>query len=145
MNNNFTGLKNDHAKIALQHDFGIPNARPVLANKKRTYLIDGGNQKYYTWNDLCDEVHEFRERDLEKSLTALSSGGGECSGLGREYLSNLEYDALEDGPECVGEVEMEAQDDKPNQEEAQGDRANEEGALDDKANEEEAAQRLQTE
>ncbi len=130
VNNNFTELKNDHAKIALQHDFGIPNSRPILVNKRRTYLIDGGNQKYYTWNDVRDEVNEVRERNLEKILTTLSSArGGECSGLGREYLGTLKYDALEDALEYVREAEIEPQDGKGNEEEAQDDKPNEEEAL----------------
>ncbi len=49
--------------ITLQHEFEMPNARPILANYARTYLIVSGNQKYYTWNGLCYEVYGVSTKD----------------------------------------------------------------------------------
>lgn len=96
----FTGLKKDHAKVALKHDVGIPDARPILVDRSGAHLIDGDNGKYHLWGDESDLVAEIPETNLHKIICGLKSSGTTVS-LGPKRLGYIEYDPWVDDKEFV--------------------------------------------
>lgn len=101
----FTGLKKYHAKVALKHDFGIPDARPILVEQSGVHLIDGGDGKYYLWGDESDMVSEITETNLDNIIITLKSRGSDS--LKRKLLGHIEYDPWVDDKEFVKQ-ELEA-------------------------------------
>lgn len=69
----FTG-ETDNIRATLKADHNIPDARPIITNMY-TFLLDGGDRKYYLWNDISDTVARIEEPDLEKVLAKLRSEG----------------------------------------------------------------------
>jgi hypothetical protein len=69
----FTG-KTDNIKATLKADYNIPDARPIITDRY-TVLLDGGDGKYYLWNDISGIVARIEELDLEKILAKLGSEG----------------------------------------------------------------------
>src|SRR5271154_2866559 len=69
----FTGEFNN-IKTTLKADHNIPDARPIITNGY-SFLLDGGDGKYYLWNDVSDIVARIEEPDLEKILAKLGSEG----------------------------------------------------------------------
>lgn len=52
--------------------FNLPNPLPIIVNKQYGLrLIDGGNEKFYVWQDIENYVGEFYERDLAMLLFAI--------------------------------------------------------------------------
>ena len=82
----------------------MPNARPILADLhgESLYLIDGGDGKYYSWNDTADGVCLINQPDLEQILTApdlyLFGSDKVCT-----YLGDVCYDPWADDPEFLEE------------------------------------------
>ena len=71
--------KAKNIKARLKADHNIPNARPVLSNTADLFLIEGGDGKYYLWNDISDYVARIEECNLQEILGKLGSQG--LSGL----------------------------------------------------------------
>lgn len=60
-----------------QKHLGLPNPRPVLCkNSENNFLVDGGNGKYYLYNDISDYVMKLYERNLDNILSILRSDAG---------------------------------------------------------------------
>jgi hypothetical protein len=66
--------KTDNVKATLRADHDIPDARPIITNKY-TFLLDGGDGKYYLWNIVSDYVARIEEPNLEEILAKLGSEG----------------------------------------------------------------------
>jgi hypothetical protein len=66
--------KTDNIKATLKADHNIPNARPIITNRY-TILLDGGDEKYYLWNIISDDVARIEEPSLEEILAKLGSEG----------------------------------------------------------------------
>lgn len=50
----------------------MPNPLPIIAHyQESTWLIDGGNGKFYLWQDVEDYVGELYERSLAVILSSL--------------------------------------------------------------------------
>ncbi len=73
----------------------------MLADSNWTYLINGGNVKYYFWNEMSDAVHEVQESNLDNILDALKFH--EYSGLKLKYLGQVMYDPWEIDPNFIME------------------------------------------
>jgi hypothetical protein len=69
----FTG-ETSNLKTTLKADHNIPDTRPIITNSY-TVLLDGGDGKYYLWNDTAGIVARIEEPDLEKILAKLGSEG----------------------------------------------------------------------
>ncbi len=95
----FTGCQQDEAIVALKHDFGIP----TLADIDRLFILDGGDQKYYTWDKLYDIVAEIHETDLEIILETLSAND-DISSLKLRVLGELTYDPWESDKDLINEM-----------------------------------------
>lgn len=66
-----------HVVPNFQKHLGLPNPRPVLCkNSENNFLVDGGNGKYYLYNDISDNVMELYERNLDNILSILRSDAG---------------------------------------------------------------------
>lgn len=65
----------DNIKKKLKEKYKIPNAYPILNDRSCLYLIDGGDQKYYLWNDTSDDVAKIDESDRQKILKAIGEHG----------------------------------------------------------------------
>jgi hypothetical protein len=74
----------DNIKTELKADHNIPDARPVLSDMRDTYLLDGGDGKYYFWNEVCESVARIEEPSLQKILAK----------LGTEGVSGIKYTIL---------------------------------------------------
>jgi hypothetical protein len=71
----FTG-GTDNVKATLRADHDIPDARPIIRfTNKYTFLLDGGDGKYYLWNIVSDYVARIEEPNLEEILAKLGSEG----------------------------------------------------------------------
>jgi hypothetical protein len=68
----FTGETN--TKAMLKADHNIPDARPIITDRY-SVLLDGGDGKYYLWNDIGGILARIEEPDLEKILAKLESEG----------------------------------------------------------------------
>ncbi len=66
---------------------GLPNPRPILFNTD-LFLLDGGNGKYYMWNEESDYVVELYERNLDNILSVLRTDAG-CWGLVYRYIGTI--------------------------------------------------------
>lgn len=65
-----------------QKHLGLPNPRPVLCkNSENNFLVDGGNGKYYLYNDISDYVMELYERNLDNILTVYIEKRCRTSGI----------------------------------------------------------------
>jgi hypothetical protein len=64
----------DNVKATLRADHDIPDARPIITDKY-TFLLDGGDGKYYLWNIVSDYVARIEEPNLEEILVKLRSKG----------------------------------------------------------------------
>ena len=74
VNVHFTG-KTDSINGELKADHNIPDARPILRNMMDTFLLDGGDGKYYLCNDVSGSVARIEEPSLQKILAKLGSEG----------------------------------------------------------------------
>lgn len=85
----FTGLKKDHAKVALDYNLGLPDSRPIL------HLIGDGNYGVYESVIDCEII----ETNLNKIIRTL--GARKESALGCKNLVMLAYDLRVDDKEFV--------------------------------------------
>jgi hypothetical protein len=83
VNIHFTG-ETDNIRDMLKADYNLPNARPILLDRQLTYILDGGDGKYYMYNHICGDLGRIEEPDLRKILAK----------LGREGLSGIKYTIL---------------------------------------------------
>lgn len=65
----------DNIKKTLKDKYKVPNAYPILSDRSCLYLIDGGDKKYYLWNDTSDDVAKIDASDRKEILTALGQHG----------------------------------------------------------------------
>jgi len=80
----FTG-KINNMKTELKAEYNIPNARPILNDTMYTYLLDGGDGKFYWWNDVSGSVGRIEEpNNLREILVTLHDEG----------LSGIKYTLL---------------------------------------------------
>jgi hypothetical protein len=99
----FTG-KTNNIKATLKADHNIPDARPIITDRY-TVLLDGGDKKYYLWNDISGTLARIEELDLEKILAKLRSeglSGIKCTILTRVMDIGTERTSGEDGKPLVG-------------------------------------------
>jgi hypothetical protein len=83
----FTG-EVDNMKTELKADYNIPNARPILNDRMYTYLLDGGDGKFYWWNGVSDDVGRIEEpNNLQEILVTLHYKG--LSGIKYTLLTDL--------------------------------------------------------
>jgi hypothetical protein len=75
----------DNVKATLKADHNIPDARPIITNKY-TYVLDGGDKKYYLWNMLSDYVARIEEPNLEEILAKIGDEG--VSSIKRTVLAD---------------------------------------------------------
>jgi hypothetical protein len=68
----------------MRTDYNILDIRPILTDRKSLYLLEGGDKKYYMWNDISGYVARIEEPSLQKILVALGSRG----------LSDISYTVL---------------------------------------------------
>ena len=80
----FTG-ETDNIKTTLKADHNIPNARPILSDRMYSFLLDGGDEKYYVWNMVSGDVARIEESNLQEILDKLGSEG--LSGLKMTVLT----------------------------------------------------------
>jgi len=71
--------KTKNIKARLKADHNIPDARPILSDSMDLFLLEGGDGKYYLWNDISDYVARIEEPNLQEILGKLGSEG--LSGL----------------------------------------------------------------
>ena len=65
--------------------YNIPNARPILNDMMYTYLLDGGDGKFYWWNVVSGSVGRIEEpNNLREILVTLHDEG----------LSGIKYTLL---------------------------------------------------
>ena len=69
----------------LKTDYNIPNARPILSDMMYSFLLDGGDEKYYLWNIVSGDVERIEESNLQTILGKLGSEG--LSGLKMTVLT----------------------------------------------------------
>jgi len=74
VNVNFAGEADD-IKTTMMTEYNIPGVRPILTDRKSLYLLEGGDKKYYLWNDISGYVARIEEPSLQKILTTLGSRG----------------------------------------------------------------------
>jgi hypothetical protein len=74
VNVNFAGEADD-IKTTMMTEYNIPGVRPILTDRKSLYLLEGGDKKYYLWNDVSGYVARIEEPSLQKILTTLGSRG----------------------------------------------------------------------
>lgn len=65
----------NNIKTTLKADYNIPDARPVITDMKDLFLLDGGDGKYYLWNNISGDVARIEEPNLEEILAKLGSEG----------------------------------------------------------------------
>lgn len=74
----------DNIKKSLKEKYKIPNAHSILNDRSCLYLIDGGDQKYYLWNDTSGNVAKIDEYDRQEFLKDI--GGHDLTGLKYKIL-----------------------------------------------------------
>jgi hypothetical protein len=67
----------DCHKEAMKAMYNIPDTRPILTDSTCWYLVEGGDKKYYLWNDISDKMARIEEPSLKKIL-AIIEEGEEC-------------------------------------------------------------------
>jgi hypothetical protein len=77
--NGYFTSKTNSIKTMLKTDYNIPNARPILSDMMYSFLLDGGDEKYYLWNIVSGDVERIEESNLQTILGTLGSEG--LSGL----------------------------------------------------------------
>lgn len=65
----------DSVKNNLKDEYNIPNAEPILNDGAELYLLYGGDQKYYLWDDISDFVARIDASDLETILKTMGEYG----------------------------------------------------------------------
>ncbi len=76
----------DSFKKSLKDGHKIPNAQPILNDRGALYLLDGGDRKYYLWNDISGDVARIDASDLKTILTTMGEHG----------VVSLKYTILDD-------------------------------------------------
>ena len=76
--------KNGSIKTMLKTYYNIPDARPILLDTMFLFLLDGGDGKYYLYNDISGDLARVEEPDLQTILAKLGSEG----------LSSIKYTLL---------------------------------------------------
>lgn len=76
----------------------LPNSLPIIVHKQhRLSLIDGGNGKFYVWQDVEDYVGEFYECNLAILLFAVGKDldlkGVQWRKLGHLHCGPADFDA----------------------------------------------------
>ncbi len=76
----------------------MPNPLPIIFHRQEsTWLIDGGNGKFYLFQDVEDYVGEFYERSLAVILSALFRDrlleGFQWRKIGHLYCGPANFDA----------------------------------------------------
>lgn len=74
----------DNIMTTLKDEYKIPNAQPILNDRSCLYLINGGDEKYYLWNDTSGDVARIHQSDLPKILKTIGEHG----------VAGLEYTVL---------------------------------------------------
>jgi hypothetical protein len=80
----YTGESNN-IRARLKADYNIPDARPILNDMMYTFLLEGGDGKYYLWNNVSDDVDRIEEPNNLPEILAR---------LGREGLQGLKCTIL---------------------------------------------------
>ena len=88
----------DCHKEAMKAMYNIPDTRPILTDSTCWYLVEGGDKKYYLWNDISDKMARIEEPSLKKILLLLKNGWAKVHTLPLTYLTTPEQD-IEDA-EC---------------------------------------------
>lgn len=83
----------DSLPTMMKEYYNIPGARPVLADTY-TFLIEGGDKRYYIWCSMSDEVVRLKERDLRKILKMLEKCGRFPPGLMSGTCSSFPCDVV---------------------------------------------------
>lgn len=65
----------DSVKQSLKDGYQIPNAQPILNDGGELYLLDGGDRKYYVWDDISDFVARIDTSDLKTILKTMGEHG----------------------------------------------------------------------
>jgi hypothetical protein len=69
----------------LKADHNIPDARPVITDMMHLFLLNGGDGKYYLWNNISDDVARIEEPNLREILAKIGSEG--LSGIKHTLLT----------------------------------------------------------
>lgn len=60
----------DSFKKSLKDEHKIPIGQPILNDRGALSLLDGGDRKYYLWDDISGYVARIDVSDLKTILTA---------------------------------------------------------------------------
>jgi hypothetical protein len=82
----------DDYKKAIMTDYNIPDTLPVLADKSGWYLVEGGDKKYYMWNEDTGDMASIEEPSLQKILEFLHERRGAFDRLPVTWLTSPRQD-----------------------------------------------------
>ena len=82
------GRSYEYYKEVMTTVYNIPDTRPILTDNKCWYLVEGGDKKYYLWNDISDEMARIEEPSLKKILALIQGGGEGVDGLPITWLTS---------------------------------------------------------
>jgi hypothetical protein len=64
-----------YIRSALQPSYYFPRIRPILVDADGTeFIFEGGDGRYYHWNDICGKVWRIEESSLHDILAKLVRG-----------------------------------------------------------------------
>ena len=65
----------EYIRSVVQPSYHFPRIRPILADVDCTnFIFEGGDGRYYHWNDTCGNVWQIEESSLQDILAKLERG-----------------------------------------------------------------------